>query len=426
MKKFFQNLLHSKVKKLIAKHKPRVIAVTGSVGKTSTKNTIATVLSGKFRVRASAENYNNEFGVPLAILGLKSPGRSPFGWLKVLTYQEKDFPEVLVLEFGADHPGDIHALCALVPPDIGVVTAISPVHVEHFGTIEKLAEEKAALVACLPANGLAVLNADDDRVAAFAKRSSAPVLTYGFRPADIQATEFQTAVREDVSFDPGEEFSTIRFHVQTTSEGVDLTLKNTLGRPQVSAALAAAAVGLHLGLSFDEIAARLLTYQSPPGRLRPLAGIKGTLVLDDSYNAAPASMAAALITLQAFSPVEGRRRIAVLGDMAELGQYSEAEHRNVGLQAAGGGVDTLLCVGEKARDICRGAIEAGMEAEHAIEFSTAEEAGRWLDRTITKGDIILVKGSQCMRMERVVKDIMAEPTHALELLVRQYGKWLES
>ncbi len=426
MKQLVQNLLQSKVRKLIQKHKPRIIAVTGSVGKTSTKNAIAMVLSGKFRVRASTENYNNEFGVPLAILGLKSPGRSVRGWLKVLTYQEKDFPEVLVLEFGADRPGDIQKLCELVPPEIGVVTAVSPVHAEHFGTIEKLADEKAALVTHVPENGLVVLNADDDRVAAFASRTSAPVLTYGFRPADLQAIGYEVGVREDFSFDPGEEFSTTHVRVKSRNGEVDLTLKNTLGKAQVSAALAATAVGLHLGLSFDEIFKRLLSYQSPPGRLRPLPGIKGTLVLDDSYNAAPASTSSALSTLQEFSPFEGRRRIAVLGDMAELGQYSEAEHRNVGLQAASGGVDLLLCVGEKARDICRGAAEAGMEAEHVLEFSNAEEAGRWLDRNIKQGDIVLVKGSQSARMEKVVKDIMAEPTRAPELLVRQYGKWLEN
>jgi UDP-N-acetylmuramoyl-tripeptide--D-alanyl-D-alanine ligase len=426
MRQLVQNLLQSKVKKLIAKHKPRIVAVTGSVGKTSTKNAIATVLGGKFHVRASTENYNNEFGVPLAILGLKSPGRSALGWLKVLMHKEADFPQVLVLEFGVDRPGDMKALMDVAPPEVGVVTAVSPVHAEYFGTIEKLAEEKAALVVGLPASGLAVLNADDDRVAAFAAKSPSPVVTYGFRPADVQATEYQLGTREDFSFEPGEEFATTKFHVRTKNGEGDFALKNAIGKQQVSAALAAIAVGEHFGLTHDEMNARLAAYQAPPGRLRPIPGIKGTLILDDSYNAAPASTAAALAALSEFAPAEGRRRIAVLGDMAELGQYSETEHRNIGLQAAGAGVDLLICVGEKSRDMCRGADEAGMASEQVMSFPNSEEAGRWLDRSIRQGDIVLVKGSQSMRMEKVVKEIMAEPLRAPELLVRQYGKWLES
>ncbi|MBI4598587.1 UDP-N-acetylmuramoyl-tripeptide--D-alanyl-D-alanine ligase [Candidatus Uhrbacteria bacterium] len=428
MKAFIQRLLYRKVKRLLRKHEPRIVAVTGSVGKTSTTQAVALALQPKFRVRTAPQSYNNEFGVPLAILGVKSPGKSVMGWFKILCQTDREFPEVLVLEFGADRPGDIAALCALARPEVGVITAISPVHVEHFGTVERLMEEKATLAREVREEGLVILNADDERVAGFRAAASASVVTYGsLRPADVQGSDYAIRAREDLSFDPGESFATALFHVRTPQGETDVLLHDALGRQQMSAALAAIAVGQHFGIGLEELVAQLALHRAPPGRLRPLPGIKGSLILDDTYNAAPAAVAAALLVLQEFHPAENRRRIAILGDMAELGSYSEAEHRSAGLQAvATSGVDLLVCVGEKARGICQGAREAGMEAEQVLELPNATEAGRWLDANIRQGDVVLVKGSQSMRMEKVVKDVMAEPLRAPELLVRQYGKWLRT
>ncbi|HLD17916.1 MAG TPA: UDP-N-acetylmuramoyl-tripeptide--D-alanyl-D-alanine ligase [Patescibacteria group bacterium] len=423
MKRLIQSLLRHKAKRFLAKHKPRVVAVTGSVGKTSTRMAIALVLSGRFKVRTAPENYNNEFGVPLAILGLKSPGRSILGWLSVLLHREKDPPNVLVLEFGADRPGDIAALCDIVPPEVGVVTALSPVHAEYFENIEKLAEEKAILVERLPEDGLAVLNADDEQVSAFASKTRVSVIRYGFSSADVQAGPPTLSTREDFSFDPGETFCSLTFPVRGKTGEAAIFLPNVLGRQQATAALAAVAVGEHFGLTVGEMAETLKNYQVPPGRLRPIPGIKGTLILDDSYNAAPASVAAALRVLREFHPVESRRRIAVLGDMAELGQYREQEHRQIGLLVADA-ADVLACVGEKAKGISEGAREAGMDPDVIKEFLDVEDAGRWLDPFIKQGDVILVKGSQSSRMEKIVKEVMAEPLRASELLVRQYGKWI--
>lgn len=426
MKKFFEKLIQQKAKQAVRQHKPRVIAITGSVGKTSTKNAIAAVLKTKFNVRVAEENYNNEFGVPFAILGVKSPGKSIFGWLQVLLKSDKKFPQILVLEFGADKPSDISTLCTLFSPEVGVVTAITPVHVENYGSdIEKLVAEKRVLIESLPANGLAVLNGDDARVRNFAMASKAPVLTYGFSSCDIQGSEQILETREDFSFEPGETFATMRFTVRGKNDTCEIALKNILGRGQVSAALSALAVGQYFGLSFAEMAPALAELGSFPGRLNPLPGIKGSLIIDDSYNAAPASVSLALKVLASFEPCEGRRRIAVLGDMGELGSHSESEHRNVGLQAATV-CDLLICVGEKARGIANGAKEAGMDPNKVREIFSAVDAGRHMDNEVHQGDIILIKGSQSMRMEKVAKDIMAEPLRAGELLVRQYGKWLKS
>lgn len=157
--------------------------------------------------------------------------------------------------------------------------------------------------------------------------------------------------------------------------------------------------------------------------MNPIPGVKGSLILDASYNAAPASMAAALDVLAAFVPREGARRIAVLGHMAELGPASESEHRMLGMRAAEAGVDLLVTVGEMSRDTARGAIEAGIAQTQMQHFTDSKEAGRWLDAQVQKGDIVLVKGSQSARMERVVKDVMAEPLRARELLVRQENGW---
>ncbi len=432
MKSFIQFWIQWLAKKIVQKYHPTIVAVTGSVGKTSTRQAIATVLGTRFHVRTAAKNYNNEFGVPLTIIGEDSPGRSLFGWLRVLwrakwlwLKTDASYPNLLVLEYGVDHPGDMAKLCAIARPDVAVLTALSHVHVENFGTFEKLTAEKAVLLEKVKPEGLAVLNADDEHVRALGSRAAAPVRTYGMTaPADVRAADVRLETRQDFSFEPGEPFSELHFRIVSSQGEEPVALLNLLGAGQVSAALAAATVGLHLGVPLHEIVARFSELSGEPGRLRPLPGIKGSLILDDTYNAAPASVKAALDVLRQFSPAESARRIAVLGKMAELGTYSEAMHREIGAKAVGI-ADLLITVGEEPRDIRRGALEAGLAEEKTQHFEMPELAGRWLDREIKKGDIVLVKGSQSARMEKVVKDIMAEPSRAAELLVRQYGKWLE-
>ncbi|NQV90765.1 hypothetical protein HQ487_05185 [Candidatus Uhrbacteria bacterium] len=428
MKRFIQKRLTKKVQKLLAEHKPLIIAVTGSVGKTSARNAIASVLSAKFRVGTTRENYNNEFGVPLSILGMKSPGKSVLGWMNVLLHSPKTMPEVFVLEYGIDRPGDMAYLCEIAQPAISVLTRISPVHAEYFRSVEQLAEEKAVLLERTKASGLTVLNADDPRVMGLAGHAVAPILTYGFSSgADVQAKEYSLTTREDFSFEPNELFSSVRAQVVSMDADVmEIMLKNVLGTTSVSALLPAIVIAKHLGLTHEEILSALPQTQFEPGRMSPIPGVKGSLIIDSSYNAAPASMSAALDVLEEFHPVEKARRIAVLGHMAELGQYTDQEHRLIGLKVAEVGVDLLLTIGEMSREIRRGAIEAGLKEECTQHFDTPEDAGRWLDREIRKGDIVLVKGSQSARTEKIVKDVMAEPLRAKELLVRQSAYWIEN
>ncbi|PJA47765.1 hypothetical protein CO172_00140, partial [Candidatus Uhrbacteria bacterium CG_4_9_14_3_um_filter_36_7] len=380
IKTFIQNQLFKKARRYILKYNPRVVAITGSVGKTSTREAIALVLKSRFKVRTAKENYNNEFGVPLTILGKESPGRSWIGWIRLLCSHPSSNPEIIVLEFGADHPGDIAKLCMLVSPQVGVLTAISPVHLENYASIESLIEEKSTLIRMTSPSGLVVLNADDARVLEQKENTSARVETYGFsKQALIRGSAYTLKTRLDDSFEPGENFSELSFHAHLLKDEANIVLPNVLGRQQVSAALAALCVGSYFGIPLDEMVTSLRNYKLQNGRLRPLAGIKGTLILDDTYNAAPASMIAALEVLRDFEPLNNNRRIAVLGNMAELGAVSSEEHRHVGLRVAELGIDLLVCVGEKAQEIGQAAKEGMMEEERILYFSEISEAGHYLD-----------------------------------------------
>lgn len=429
MSSFFHGLLANLARKQIAAHQPHVVAVTGSVGKTSTRTAITHALSARFRVRTAKKNYNNEIGVPLAILGETSPGRNAWEWVKILAHnwKEEDMPEYLVLEYGADKQGDIAHLCSIAKPEVAVITAVSPVHVANYPSLDALIEEKASLGDAVDENGLVVLNMDNEYTRNLKNRYRARVVTYGMHhPADIRAenVEFFTRKDGDGRFMPGEQFARLTATIITTAERAEICLTDCISETVLSSALAAIAVAQFYGVPLAD-AVHALEKQTRPvsGRLNPIPGIRGSLILDDSYNAAPASVMAALDVLPAFTPGETRDRyIAVLGDMAELGTHSEEEHRKVGRRVAEV-ANLFLAVGPNMRIAADEAIAAGMNRDAVEWFKDSTEAGRYLDHHVQGGDIVLIKGSQSMRMERAVKDIMAEPLKAEELLVRQESKW---
>lgn len=372
-----------------------IIGITGSVGKTTAKEAIAAVLAPTEPVFKNRANYNGLYGLPIALSELLPEHR------------------VAVLEMAADHFGEIARLTGIAPPHIAVVTTVEPAHLETFGTLDAIAREKGQLVAALPAAGLAILNADDMRVAAMAGLSPAPVMTYG--------TASETASRACPDICAADILPTrdgVRFTVDTPAgrRKVHIPL---LGRHQVYAALAAIAVGLVRGVDLDRIIERLATMPHVPGRLNPLPGLRGSLILDDSYSSSPAAAEAALETLGA---LEGRRKIAVLGDMVELGEFEAAGHEQVGRRAARV-VDLLVTRGNRARRIAEAAREAGLPAERAIATYTAEDAARAVLTDLGPGDVVLVKGSLATRMEQVVRLLMEEPGSAGERLVRQDASW---
>ncbi|MEK7183501.1 MAG: Mur ligase family protein, partial [Patescibacteria group bacterium] len=307
MKTLVIKLLSNIARSKISKFKPTIVAVTGSVGKTSTRNAIAIALGAKYRVRTPYKNYNNEIGLPLAVLGEQSPGKNAWEWLKLLVRASKsqDMPEYLVLEYGVDKQGDMAELVKVARPDIAVITAISPVHVSNYPSLEALVDEKAALGEAVAHEGLVLLNGDDVRVMGMRKRFVAPVKTYSLSNGDAHATDIRLEFPKEESFDVGEVFVITRATIHVGTQSAELVLSNCATASMVSAALAAAAVAVHVGVPLDAAAAALSKELAPVnGRLRPLAGIKGSLVLDDSYNAAPASVIAGLEALQQFTPGE--------------------------------------------------------------------------------------------------------------------------
>lgn len=421
MKQLLQSILRWLTKRILDQYRPTVVGITGSVGKTSTKDAIAIVLEAAFpgRVRRSPATYNNELGVPLAVIGAVSPGRSVAGWLAVLgraawlLARSRDYPKVLVLEFGVDRPGDLAYLLATVPVKVAVTTAVGdlPVHVEFFSGPEAVLAEKAKLPAVVPASGYAIVNADDEASAAvFRRAAKGAVLTYGFGPAaDVRASNY--GLKADGSG--------VAFKVNHKGATVPVWLPNVYGRQQVYAALAGAATGIAFGLNLVQVAEALGRYAPPPGRLRRIAGIKGSWILDDSYNSSPL---AALAALEVLRELPASRRIAVLGDMLELGKYTPEAHTLVGEEA--GRVATILfTVGARSRFMAEAARRAGMPTDRVQEFDTVVDAGRALQQVLQPGDAVLVKGSQGMRMEKLVEEVMAEPNRAAELLCRQGPGW---
>jgi UDP-N-acetylmuramoyl-tripeptide--D-alanyl-D-alanine ligase len=425
MKKIVQKILYFLARAVLKKYKPEVIGITGSMGKTSTKEAVFAVLSSKFRVRQNLKNYNNELGVPLSVLGVESGRKSVLKWLGVIfhglgliLFRDADYPQILVLEMGADHPGDIKYLTDLAPCKIGVITGIGPAHLEFFESIEKIVKEKRIIVSHLRLDGFAVLNCDDEKVFEMRDRTRAKVLTYGFAP------EAKVRAQEESMIGGGVEIRGMNFKLSYAGAVVPIFLPGVLGRQHIYAALAGATIGIIHGMNLVEIAESLKKYQAPKGRMILIPGVKNTLIIDDTYNASPIPVEAALKVLESIKlPAEDDKKIAVLGDMLELGSFSEEGHKQVGRAAAKSGIDYLVTVGERSRDIVRAALESGMSEDRVFNFSTPEEAGLFVQKKIKQGDVVLIKGSQGMRMEKVVKELMVEPLQACELLVRQDAEW---
>jgi len=429
MKSVVIQLLHSLARRVIRKYRPTVVAITGSVGKTAAKDAVYAAVKKKFRTRRSRGNFNTDIGVPLTILDIGwKPGTSPIKWcavfLRALAFLAKrvEYPEVLVLEMGADKPGDIAALTALARPDIAIITAISATHTERFKDIAGVTKEKGSLFRAVGQNGWIVVNRDDAEVVKIAEKSNAQKIAYGL--AEEEGIDvFASDIRASESGEHEAGIWGMSFKVHAHGSVTPILIRDALGSHWAYPALVAASVAGILGVNMVEVAEGLGELKLELGRMRIVPGIKRTTIIDDTYNASPASVAAALRTVADLWHTG--TVFAVLGDMLELGALSEEEHVKVGRMVASlPAIHVLIAVGERARDIAAGAREAGMEEERVFSFGNTREAGLFVQRRIEKGDLALVKGSQGMRMERIVKEIMAEPRRANELLVRQSAEWL--
>lgn len=415
-------LLQLEARLVLKKYKPHIIAITGSVGKTSTKDALYTVLSTSFFVRKSDKSFNSDIGIPLTILGIPNGWSNPFIWIKnlleglALILLRNHYPKWLILEVGADRPKDIKKIARWLKPDIVVVTRLPsvPVHVEFFNGPEAVIKEKRYLVEALKPNGLLVLNSDDDKVMALKESVPAKVITYGFlKGADL------LALNDTISYQGGLPKG-MRFRVDYDQKSMPVNIHNAIGRQNIYPAIAAIAVGFSQNLNMVAMGQALLKHEAPPGRMKVLEGIKGSMVIDDSYNSSPVAAMEALNTLEKIS--SAGKKIAVLGDMMELGRFSVDEHTKIGKRASEI-CDVLITVGVRARHIAEGALENGMSEEVIRQYDDVERAGKELESDLDAGDVVLIKGSQSVRMERTVAEIMAHPEKQKQLLVRQEKEW---
>ncbi|MBI2096890.1 MAG: UDP-N-acetylmuramoyl-tripeptide--D-alanyl-D-alanine ligase [Candidatus Sungbacteria bacterium] len=424
--KILRVYLYVLAKAILRRHHPRIIGITGGVGKTSARDAIYAVLSSRFRVWRGREekNYNNEIGVPLVILGAPHYGRNVLGWLGLCLrflklWWSKSYPEILILEMGVDRPGDMDYLVKLARPNAAVITGLGqiPVHVEFFKDPEAVAKEKAKILGALANTARAILNADDEYILAMAQESPAPVMRYGMsQAADVRVEELQVLFLDENGKKTPEG---IAFKIRYQGALIPLRLAGAINKPQALAAAAGFCAGIAFGMNPVSIAEALSHFVPPPGRMRILKGIKGAIILDDTYNAAPAAMESAIETL---GSLPAKRRIAVLGDMLELGSYTEEAHRRVGKMIPSR-AEILFTVGSNSQIVQKQALEAGLDRSRAYHIANSRDAAAMLRPMIESGDVILVKGGQSMRMERVAEAIMAEPNKAKDLLTRQSVDW---
>jgi len=358
-----------------SKFDPVVVGVTGSVGKTTTKEMIAAVVSANGPVLKSAGNFNNEIGVPLTLFELSSKHKTA------------------VIEMAMRGAGQIEYLAKIAKPQIGVITNIHMSHIELLGSMDAIADAKGELLDYLPADGAAILNADDAYFEYLSRRANCRIVSFGESPqAEIRAISAGLDSKGCCTFD-----------VQTPRGTFSVRI-SVPGEHNIKDALAAIAVGEVMQIPHEYIREALAGFKAPEKRSNVIPTRRGVVVVDDTYNAGPASVQSALKTL---SMMEGGRKIAVLGDMLELGDHALNAHMEIGKAVKECGIDMLVAVGQLAKLIARGAIDAGMPVTMVSEFEDSALAARELPGKLRERDVVLVKGSRAMKMERIVEGLSA-------------------
>jgi UDP-N-acetylmuramoyl-tripeptide--D-alanyl-D-alanine ligase len=414
-KKVITSILLWESKIILKKYNPYVISITGSVGKTSTKDAIFTALSTSDYVRRSDKSFNSEIGIPLTIIGCDNGWSDPIAWLSnifqglELIVFKSDYPKILVLEVGADHPHDIESVSKWLQSDIVVMNKVGdiPVHVEFFASAEEVLKEKSFLIKTLKPNGTLVLFSDDKKVSNLAQGVKQTVMTFGINEmATVTASNISAFYNDDKTPEG------MSFRINHKGNSIPMKIIGTLGSQQIYPIIAAITVGIAKGIAIPKLIDAFDKHSAPKGRMNILKGMNDSTIIDDTYNASPDALREGLTALASLQ-VSGKR-IAVIGDMMELGNFSAEEHRKAGIQAIQSS-DVLVTVGPRAK----------VMSDKAIAFNNSTDAGEYLKTIISQGDVIYVKGSQSMRMERAVKMILNDPSLAPKLLVRQEKEWLE-
>jgi UDP-N-acetylmuramoyl-tripeptide--D-alanyl-D-alanine ligase len=411
-KKYIIWRLQRLVKKYFKRHSPRLVVVTGSVGKTTTKLAIKSVLSERFKVRAQDGNHNTQFSVPLALLGVEYPSNphSILGWLKVFGQMKRvikhDDVEVIIQELGTDTKGDVPHFGTYLQPDIAVVTAVSLEHMDKLESIEEVAKEELSVASY---SGLTIVNRDDVDATYSQFAKSTNISTYG----TSDASEYRVDIGE---YTP---LVTRESTIHSPDWGQTHVQVQLLGSHTIVAVGAAAAVAAKLGMTAEQFAKAAATIKPVEGRMNVLRGFNNSIIIDDSYNSSPKAALAAIKTLQS---IDAPQRIAILGSMNELGTYSEKAHAEVGQACDSGLIDWVVTIGDDAaRYLAPAAYDRGCRVK---SFRTPYEAGGFVRQGLEAGAVVLVKGSQNgVFSEEAIKVILHDETDETKL-VRQSEHWM--
>ena len=416
-----QKTLRFFAKKILKRYKPRIIGITGSVGKSTTKEMIFAVLKDEFNTRKSEKNYNNEVGIPLTIIGASGEKKNVLQWIVVfiqaikIAFLPSNYPEVLVLELAADQIGDIKYFCDFIPIEVGILTNVGISHLENFKTKENIFKEKSYLLK--QASECVIYNKDNIDEEKIQKIITVNSKSYGFNGSvDFNISEI------GYNYSGANVLAGTIFKVSYGKGTISGKLNNLMGRPYLYGVLAVVAVADYFKIDLKNAIASLENKAVIPGHMALIKGIKNTSIIDDTYNSAPASVREALDVVK---EIDSDRKIIVLGDMLELGEREESSHKIIGKKVAEIEGSIFIAVGNRMKvAVDRFKKNVSDSQSRVYWFENSIEAGRAVQNLMRQGDLILIKGSQGMRMEKIVVEIMAEPNRKKELIVRQDKDWI--
>jgi len=422
-------VLHLQSRLVLLRFKPKIIAVVGSVGKTSTKDAIYTALKDSLYIRKNQKSFGSEIGVPLTILGFNNAWNNYFMWAWYMisgffVVFSFSYPKWLVIEAGIDRPGDMDVLGKILKPDIVVLTRFPdvPAHVEFFSSPEDVNAEDKKILNYMKYNGSIIFNADDNFVTTAAKEKSLEVLKIvGYGSSSESIVNFSNEQILYVESEKGRFPSGMSFKVNYERNSIPLSIDGALGVQHIYPIVASIACGISIGLPILDMVNSLRKHKAPKGRMNIIDGVNSSVIIDDTYNSSPESMNKAVQTLD--SLVIKGKKIAVVGDMLEIGKFTSREHKKIGESIAKSSIDYLFTVGARAADTAVGAEEAGMSPDNIFRFNKSTEPAEFIKEKMVEGSVVLAKGSQGARMEKVVKDLIADPENSEALLVRQDKEW---
>lgn len=418
--------LESKI--ILKRFNPKIIAITGSVGKTTTKDVAYTALKKSVYVRKNEKSFNSEIGVPLTVLALPNGWSNPRIWLvnvlqgawKCVTTRK--YPEYLIIETGVDRPGDISEITSWLKPNVSVITTLPqiPVHVEFFKSKESVWEEKRKLVSALSNDGCAILNMDDSEVMKTSVPEGVKVFTYGHNDnSDVRFSNYS------INYEEGKPVGISATITTKRGDEASVEIDGVIGVHHLYPVVSSIAIGLSLDIDFNTMIESIESHKPTPGRMRILDGYDDNILIDDSYNSSPQALRKAV---EQTGEIEcGGNRIAILGEMLELGKESAGAHKEIGEILHSNNFNQLITIGVRSTHIASGSIDGGMSLDNIKSFSSTddEELYKYLKDLVDKNDIILIKGSQGSRMEKVTKYLLDDPKLAKDLLVRQDSVWLK-